>query len=117
MASGIWATDALAGLVGAVAQRHVRNFVSHHAGQLRFVVSGFDHAAVDIDVPAGKRKRVDPAVVDGLEGVRILVAGGVRRKPLAQVIQVFVHPRVIQQEHLIGDFVGSLLAQLDVLLR
>jgi hypothetical protein len=78
--------------------------VRHHAGQLRFVVGGLDHAAVDVDVPAGQGESVDPPVVDGLEGVGKLLAGRMRREPLAQLVQVVVHPRVVQHEHLPRDF-------------
>ena len=107
----------LAGLVGTVAQGYVRGFVRHHARQLGFIVSGFNHAAVDVNVPAGKRKSIDRAVVHGPVRIGKFVAGRIYRKPLSQAVQVVVNPGVVQHAHLALDLARRLLANFNILLR
>src|SRR6185369_12109618 len=34
-------------LIRAVSKDHVRHFVSHHAGELRFIVDGLEQAGID----------------------------------------------------------------------
>src|SRR5499426_1500233 len=46
-------------LLDAMSGRNVPGLVRYHASQLRLVVGGFEHAAVDVKMTAGQRKGVD----------------------------------------------------------
>ena len=48
-------------------QRHVRQLMSHHGGQLRFIVSGFNYPAIDEHETAGKREGIDGLVIDAMK--------------------------------------------------
>jgi len=75
-------------------------FVRHHGCKLSFIVSGFNRAAIDVDVPAWQCERVDRFVIHALILVLKLVAGRMRRKAVAQVVQIVVHSRIIHHVQL-----------------
>src|SRR6266478_3744016 len=60
------------GLVSAVAQRDVRQLMRHHCGELRFIIRGFDRAAVYEHISARQRKSIDGFVVHAMKFERIL---------------------------------------------
>ena len=69
IANGTCAAEAL--LAWLVPWRKAtERFRAHHAGELRFRAGSFNHTAVDVDISAGQRKRIDRPVVHDLELIR-----------------------------------------------
>jgi hypothetical protein len=106
------------GLVGAVAQGHVGELVSHDRGELGFVIGGFDGASIDENEPAGERKGVDGFVVDAVKFPWIFDAVGVEviDQAHANFREVGVDFGIVAHGELLAGFAGDLAAEFDVLL-
>ena len=107
----------LRGLVGPVAQRHVRHLVGQHAGQLRLASRRLEQAAVHVHRAAGEREGVDRGVVHGLDRVGIARARSLRRQLADDLVEVAVHVPVLQQRELPLGLHRGLTSDLDVLLH
>src|SRR5262249_38997060 len=70
-------------LIGSMAQRDVRDLVSHHSRDLIVGPRGLQGPAIDVDEAAGQGEGVDRIVVHDSELVRIACAGSIRRQPLS----------------------------------
>ena len=80
----------LRGLVRSVTERGVRDLVREHARDLTFVPRVLDDAAVEIDVAARQRERVDVRCVHDAEAVLELRTARVRRELLADAVDVLL---------------------------
>jgi hypothetical protein len=109
----------LGGLIGAMTERYVGEFLGHHSRELRFIVGGFDGATIDEDKTAGKSAGIDGLVVDAVKFPRIVDAAGVEMldQALPEFAEIGVDLRIIAHGHFLFDFIGGPAAQRDVLLR
>ena len=104
----------------AVAQGHVRDLVRHHPRHFGFGLGRLDHAAVQEHRSARQRERVDLPEIDDVEAVAELRLTIVGRDGLdetvADPLREVLDALVVQHRHLLTDFRGRLLPELDVLL-
>src|SRR5579859_4504385 len=102
-----------------MAQRHMGNFMSHHARKLRFVVRHLNGSAIDENISARQRERIDGLVVYAMEFEGILHS--IRRQlgdePHSQLRKISIDFGVIAKWQLFPSIRGRSLADFDVLLR
>src|SRR4029453_6031214 len=103
----------------AVAENDVTQFVSHDAGDLAFVLCGFDHSPVDVHRSTRKREGVDFADVDKLERVLELRMAQFRRddidEPTTNIPNVARQQFVAENWQLLFRLGRSLPPKLNVL--
>jgi hypothetical protein len=100
----------LAGLIGAVAERHVNDLVGQHARQLGFVVRRRDQPGVDESRAARQGERIDALVVHHFERVGELARLRLRGEAGSDGGDVGGQLPVVDDLHLFLDFAGRLLA-------
>src|SRR5439155_11477380 len=106
----------LGSLVCSMAQNHVRNLMSHHSGDLRFVVRCFNGAAIYVNRSAGKREGIDLFFVDDLEGKwKLVLVGSSGDKLCTETGEVVRDVAIGDEIELLLCVLGSLFSQLDVL--
>ena len=103
-------------LTRRVAGCHVRNFVRHHSGQLRFLVCRQDQSGIDIEKTTRQSEGIDVVGVDYLDCERHLRIG-IAHQVLSHPVDVFSHHRVLDQLHRGFDLLGILLAHGDLFLH
>ena len=106
-------------MIRPVPQRHVRKLVRHHSGKLRFIVGHLDRSAIDKNVSAGQGKGIDGLVIHTMkfEGVLHAASRELFDQPHSQLRQIGIDSGRMAKRQLFFCIRGSLLAQLDVLLR
>jgi hypothetical protein len=100
-------------------ERHVREFVRHNRGKLCFVVRHFDSTAIDENIAAGQRKRVDGLIVDAVKFERVLHSsrGKFRGQSRPELGQVSIHFGIIAKRQLPLRIGSRPFSDFDVLLR
>ena len=91
--------------------------MGHDARQLRFCVGDFQYPAVYVNPPAGKREGIDGLVVHHPIGIGEFISRCMRCKPLAKIIQIIIHARVVEHGNLALNVSSGLLPHFNVLLR
>ena len=98
----------------AVARRHVRDLVGHHARQFGLVLGQLDQAGVDVEVAAGQRERVDLVGVDHLDRERHLGIGTVD-DVLPDAVDVLCDHWIVDDLGILLDVGSQLLADPNLL--
>ena len=106
------------GLVGAMAQSDVRQFMGHHSSELGLIVRSFDRATVYEYISSGQRKSIDGFIIHAMKFERILHAarGQLLRQTRTQLCQVSIDFRCVAKRQLLFRICGRSLAKGDVLL-
>ena len=107
---------AAGGLLGAVPRGDVGDFVSHHAGQLSFVIGFQKQAGIDEEEPARQGKCVHFFRIQHLDGEGDLGVG-VPHQILAHAVDVLRDDRVVDDLALALHFLGQLFAEGDFFLQ
>ena len=108
----------LGGFVGSVTQDDVGHLVAHDAGELRFVVAGFEQAGVNEHRPAGQGECIDFGYIEDGEGELESALLRVRRvgQAGADAADVVLQELVLHDLILLQDLLGVGFAELDILL-
>ena len=107
---------ALGNLARRVTLGDVRDLVREDAGDLRFVGSRRENAAVHPHRAARQRKRVQLGVVGGREAVRVLRPRRVLRQSGAEPGDILSHPGIAHLRRLAAEFLLRLIADGDLVL-
>ena len=89
------------------------DLMTQDRGKFVFGIGQGEEPAGHVDVATGQGKGVGFGQVDDLESVVQVPARGVRREALAQLGEVGLEFRVIDETHLFTDYLGRLLPVLD----
>ena len=93
----------------------VRDFMRHHARELRFFIRGKDQARVHVEEPAGKRKGVDLVGIHDFDGEGHLGIG-IPHQVLADPVHVLGDHRILHHLHARLDLLGVSLTHADLAL-
>src|SRR3954471_3073111 len=103
-------------LLDGVAFHHVSDLVPQRAGELVQTIGALNESAVDIDIPAGKRKSVDLPRIHDIEMPVEISPAGLARERFAEVLDVTANGGIVDDRELRVYFLGVLATQLDLLI-
>src|SRR5215831_8660917 len=94
----------------------MRNLVSHHARDLRFIVRCFNGAAIHVNRSARKREGIDLFFIDHLERKwKLILIWGARDELCTEIGDVARDVAIRYEIELLLCVLGSLFSQVDVL--